>query len=119
MISSPTITETEPPSELPVDDSHQHSITGNTLTERSRSPSEWTEQPRQSSNPTGVLETDMHGFLLNAPRSASPTGKSTSWIEQQQSKLKEEKARLTRLQELSEMESRLEEQLQKELVEGR
>lgn len=41
------------------------------------------------------------------------------WLEQQQRQVKEEKARLTRLQELSEVEARLEEQLQRELVEER
>jgi hypothetical protein len=38
---------------------------------------------------------------------------------EQQGKIKEEKARLARLQELSEMESKLEEQIQRELEDER
>jgi hypothetical protein len=112
------MTETNLPSELPVDSS-SYSIAGNTLTERSRSPSEWTEQQHHGAYSTGVPETDMHGFLLTAPGPASPTGRSLLSTEERHNKVKEEKARLTRLQELSEMESRLEEQLQRELAEGR
>lgn len=112
---SPTI------SELPVS-SPTESIAGNTLNEGSRSPpTEWNEQRPPSHVSSSLPETDMHGFLISAPGPgpATPQLARSSWLEQQQKQVKEEKARLTRLQELSEMEARLEEQLQRELAEER
>jgi len=116
---SPTISElpvSAPTSELPVS-APTDSTACNTLTERSRSPSEWNEHGPEN-YASGLLETDMHGFLVAAPGPAAPHGRSYL-LEQQQKQVKEEKARLTRLQELSEMEVRLEEQLQRELREER
>ena len=107
--------------------SPSESIAGNTLNEGSRSPPpEWNEPETFRTAPeTQAIstepQTDMHGFLISAPGpgpSTSPPPRS-SWIEQQQRQIREEKARLTRLQELSEMEAKLEEQRQRELAEER
>lgn len=116
-------------SELPVNSASQ-SIAGNTLHESSRSPiPEWDNQRPQSHDSSSVPETDTHasGLLISAPGPETVSGAGSvstqparsTWLEQQQRQVKEEKARLTRLQELSEMEARLEEQLQRELAEER
>jgi hypothetical protein len=107
-------------SELPVG-SPSESIAGNTLNEGSRNPAERNDHRPPSHISSSVPETDMHGFLLAAPgpSPAAPQLPRSSWLEQQHRQVKEEKARLTRLQELSEMEARLEEQIERELADER
>ncbi|QDS71882.1 hypothetical protein FKW77_010155 [Venturia effusa] len=115
--------------ELPVK-SVLPSIATNTLHESSRSPVPQQDNQGSSSRiSSSVPETDMLGSSTVAPGrettneagpgsgSASPPPSRSTWLEQQQRQVKEEKARLNRLQELSEMEARLEEQLQRELAE--
>lgn len=99
--------------ELPATSARLSSIDGSTLSphERSRSPSEWTESQ--------LPETDMHGFMAAAPSGSTGARQSSVSLMEQQGKIKEEKARLARLQELSEMESKLEEQIQRELEDER
>jgi hypothetical protein len=122
---SPTITEL--PSNSPTE-----SVAGNTLNERSLSPTyDANDQITSYHNPPSAPETDMHGFLISAPGlgpttpppqpqpQLQPQQPRSSWLEQQHKQVKEEKARLMRLQELSEMEARLEEQLQMELADER
>lgn len=128
-------------SKLTVNSASQ-SITGNTLHDNSCSPApECNEQRPTSHISSNVPETDMHGFLISAPGAGlkpvsdpspklmsssgsgsepgSPKPARSISLERQQKQIKEEKARLTRLQELSEMEARLEEQLQMEMAEER
>lgn len=122
---SPTITELQSTSPT-------ESIAGNTLNERSFSPThDANDQITSYHNPPNGPETDMHGFLISAPGLGPTTPPSqpqpqpqpqqarSSWLEKQHKQVKEEKARLMRLQELSEMEARLEEQLQRELADER
>jgi hypothetical protein len=89
---------------------------GNTLNELSRNPSEYAEQQRRDIS--RVAETDMHSFLMAAPGASSTQANSsrTSLLLQEQHRVREERARLMRVQELTEREARLEEELQRELA---
>jgi hypothetical protein len=110
---SPTIPELS-------SNSPTESIAGNTLNDRSFSTGlELGEQRPAGHLSSSGPDVDLHGFPLYAPGSGPsslPLPRS-SWLEQQHKQVKEEKARLTRLQELSEMEARLEEQISRELAE--
>ena len=129
------------PSELPAQ-SPTVPIPAATLPLGSRSPTEQPAEPRRIDPPVDGPATDLHGFPISEYASgtsdaqrpvsafldtarhstgsaASLQGSSISTLQSQQNRIKEEKARLSRLQELSEMESRLEEQLQREREEER
>jgi len=86
------------------------STAGSTLspTERARSPSEWTDQTAQP-------DTDLSGFLIKDGAVAAGARSSSSQLE----RLKEERVRLQRLQDIAEQEKRLEEQIERELAEER
>lgn len=122
--------------ELPITNSRRQSLVANTASVHSRAPSEQVgSEHTPTEAATSIAErqsySDVHHDDVPQPSTpssltastavgtASPRNSYISSLQQQQKKIRDERARLTRLQELEEMEARLEEQLQRELLDDR